>query len=125
MRSSKIHDIKIEGQNTMSLRIGIIGAGVMGADHARIFAEEVPGTILQAICDADQSRAKKVAESTGARNVVSDPYAIINDKSVDAVLIAAPDRFHAPLTLACIAAGRPVLCEKPLSQEMKECLACL
>jgi myo-inositol 2-dehydrogenase/D-chiro-inositol 1-dehydrogenase len=109
----------------MSLRIGIIGAGVMGADHARIFAEEVPGTTLQAICDADQARAKRVAEATGAQNVVSDPHAISNDKSVDAVLIAAPDQFHATLTLACIAAGKPVLCEKPLSQETKECLSVL
>ena len=41
----------------MTLRIGIIGAGIMGADHARIFAEEVPGTSLQVICDADQARA--------------------------------------------------------------------
>lgn len=40
-------------------------------------------------------------------------------------MIAAPDQFHAPLTLACIAAGKPVLCEKPLSQDLKECLAVL
>jgi myo-inositol 2-dehydrogenase / D-chiro-inositol 1-dehydrogenase len=51
--------------------------------------------------------------------------AVINDASVDAVVIAAPDQFHAPLTLACIAAGKPVLCEKPLSQERNECLAVL
>jgi myo-inositol 2-dehydrogenase/D-chiro-inositol 1-dehydrogenase len=41
------------------------------------------------------------------------------------VVIAAPDQFHAPLTLACIAAGKPVLCEKPLSQDVQECLAVL
>ncbi len=109
----------------MTLRIGIIGAGIMGADHARIFAEEVPGTSLQVICDADQARAKSVAETTGAKNVISDPLALINDPSVDAVVIAAPDQFHAPLTLACIAAGKHVLCEKPLSQDSKECLSVL
>jgi myo-inositol 2-dehydrogenase/D-chiro-inositol 1-dehydrogenase len=42
---------------------------------------------------------------------------------IDAVLIAAPDKFHAPLTLAAIAAGKPVLCEKPLSQDSPDCLA--
>ncbi len=109
----------------MTLRIGIIGAGIMGADHARIFAEEVPGTTLQVICDADQKRAKAAADETGAMSVTNDPSAVINDASVDAVVIAAPDQFHAPLTLACIAAGKPVLCEKPLSQEGKECLAVL
>jgi myo-inositol 2-dehydrogenase / D-chiro-inositol 1-dehydrogenase len=109
----------------MTLRIGIIGAGIMGADHARIFAEEVPGTSLQVICDADQKRAKSVADATGASHVVSDPLAVIHDASVDAVVIAAPDQFHAPLTLSCIAAGKPVLCEKPLSQDRNECLAVL
>jgi myo-inositol 2-dehydrogenase/D-chiro-inositol 1-dehydrogenase len=109
----------------MTLRIGIIGAGIMGADHARIFAEEVPGTSLQVICDADQKRAASVAESTGAKNVGSDPLAVIHDAAVDAVVIAAPDQFHAPLTLACIAAGKPVLCEKPLSQNTSECISVL
>jgi myo-inositol 2-dehydrogenase / D-chiro-inositol 1-dehydrogenase len=109
----------------MTLRIGIIGAGIMGADHARIFAEEVPGTSLQVICDADQARAKLAADAKGAKSVTTDPYAVINDKTVDAVVIAAPDQYHAPLTLACIAAGKPVLCEKPLSQDTQECLAVL
>ncbi len=109
----------------MTLRIGIIGTGIMGADHARILAEEVPGTSLQVICDADQVRAKAAADAYGAVNVNTDPLAVINDASVDAIVIAAPDQFHAPLTLACIAAGKPVLCEKPLSQDSKECLAVL
>ncbi len=109
----------------MSLRIGIIGAGVMGADHARIFAEEVPGTNVQVICDADQVRARTIADATGAISVTHDALAVINDAAVDAVVIAAPDKFHAPLTIACIAAGKPVLCEKPLSQATNECLAVL
>jgi myo-inositol 2-dehydrogenase / D-chiro-inositol 1-dehydrogenase len=109
----------------MTVRIGIIGAGIMGADHARIFAEEVPGTTLQVICDADAARAKSVAAATDAASVTSDPLAVINDASVDAVVIVAPDQFHSPLKLACIAAGKSVLCEKPLSQDSKECLAVL
>lgn len=106
----------------MTIRIGLIGAGIMGADHARIFAEEVPGISLQVICDADQMRARAAADATGALNIACDPVVVINDASVDAVVIAAPDQFHAQLTLACIAAGKPVLCEKPLSQDVKECL---
>jgi myo-inositol 2-dehydrogenase/D-chiro-inositol 1-dehydrogenase len=107
----------------VTLRLAIIGAGIMGSDHARIFATEVPGVALQVICDADAARVKKLAEQTGAAHVASDPQTAIGDKQVDAVVIAAPDQFHAPLTLACIAAGKPVLCEKPLSQQTSECLA--
>jgi myo-inositol 2-dehydrogenase/D-chiro-inositol 1-dehydrogenase len=109
----------------MTLRLGLIGAGIMGADHARIFAEEVPGISLRSICDADAARAKSVADTTGALSIVTDPLALIHNPSVDAVVIAAPDQFHAALTLACIAAGKPVLCEKPLSQDVNECLAVL
>jgi myo-inositol 2-dehydrogenase / D-chiro-inositol 1-dehydrogenase len=109
----------------MSLRIGIIGAGIMGADHARIFAEETPGTNIQIICDSDQVRARTIADATGATSITHDALAVINDATVDAVVISAPDKFHAPLTLACIAAGKPVLCEKPLSQDTKECIAVL
>jgi myo-inositol 2-dehydrogenase / D-chiro-inositol 1-dehydrogenase len=109
----------------MSLRLGLIGAGIMGADHARIFAELVPGVALQVVCDADTRRAKEAADMAGAVNVASDPFSVINDTLVDAVVIAAPDPLHAPLTLACIAAGKPVLCEKPLSQNVKECFTVL
>jgi myo-inositol 2-dehydrogenase/D-chiro-inositol 1-dehydrogenase len=103
--------------------LAIIGAGIMGGDHARLFAEAIPGVSLQTICDADIARARKLADKVGARHVASDPEAVIRDGGVDAVVIAAPDPFHAPLTLACIAAGKPTLCEKPLSQSTRECLA--
>ena len=51
----------------MSIGIGIIGAGIMGADHARIFAGSVAGAHLVAISDADPARAKAVAQETGAK----------------------------------------------------------
>lgn len=106
----------------MSVRIAIIGAGIMGADHARIVAEDLPGASLQVVCDASQERARKVADEHGAGDVSTDPLATINRDDVDAVLIASPDETHAPLSLAAIDAGKPVLCEKPLSQSSQECL---
>jgi len=106
----------------MTIRLAIIGAGIMGADHARIFAEDIPGASVRVICDASQARAKAVADRYGAE-AASDPAAVIARPDVDAVVIAAPDAFHAPLSRACIAAGKPVLCEKPLSQSSAECLA--
>ena len=106
----------------MSIRVGLIGAGVMGADHARILSREIPGVTLQYICDADIARARASAEATGALHAGADPWAVIADKTVDAVLIASPDDTHAALTKACVEAGKPVLCEKPLSQSASECL---
>jgi myo-inositol 2-dehydrogenase/D-chiro-inositol 1-dehydrogenase len=106
----------------MSIRVAVIGAGVMGADHARIVASEIPGAELRCICDADAARARGVAEATGARDVSTDPLATISDAAVDAVLIASPDETHAELALAALRARKPVLCEKPLSQDVGECL---
>jgi myo-inositol 2-dehydrogenase/D-chiro-inositol 1-dehydrogenase len=107
----------------MSIRLAIVGAGVMGADHARIVAENLPGAKLQVICDASPERARKVADDCGAVDVATDSLDTIRRSDVDAVLIASPDETHAPLSLAAIEAGKPALCEKPLSQSTRECLA--
>src|SRR5262245_57410590 len=106
----------------MTIRVGVIGAGVMGTDHARIIAGDVPGAVLQTVCDADGARAKAVGKETGAADVLTDPLAVISSPKIDAVLIASPDATHAPLTIACIEAGKPVLCEKPLAPSGAECL---
>jgi myo-inositol 2-dehydrogenase / D-chiro-inositol 1-dehydrogenase len=107
----------------MTIRIAVIGAGLMGHDHARIFAEDIPGATLQVVCDASEQRARAVADAFGAPHVATDAAHVIARADVDAVVIASPDATHAPLSRACIAAGKPVLCEKPLSQSSAECLA--
>jgi myo-inositol 2-dehydrogenase/D-chiro-inositol 1-dehydrogenase len=94
----------------------------MGADHARIFAETLPGAELRVVCDADAARAKSVAESLGSADISTDGEASIARSDVDAVVIASPDFTHAPLSLTCIRARKPALCEKPLSQSSKQCL---
>lgn len=94
----------------------------MGADHARIFAEDLPDVTLRVACDASADRARSIADRYGAADVSTDPEAVIKRTDVDAVVVASPDRTHAPLSLACIRVGKPVLCEKPLSQSPGECL---
>ena len=106
----------------MSVRVGLIGVGVMGADHARILASQVPGATIQALYDADQGRAKAVADETGAQALVGDPMALIRDSSIDAVLVASPDQTHKDFALACLASRKPVLCEKPLAPTAAECI---
>jgi len=107
----------------MSIRIAVIGAGIMGQDHARIIAREVPGATLQLICDPSPGRARAVADQFGAVDASHDPLHAIARADVDAVIIASPDDTHASLAMAAISAGKPALCEKPLSQSPDECLA--
>lgn len=107
----------------MTLRIAVIGAGLMGADHAKIVAEDLPGATLQVVCDMDAARARRVADAHGAADAATDPEAVIARPDVDAVIVASPDFTHAPQSLACIRAGKRVLCEKPLSQSPTDCLA--
>ena len=106
----------------MTIRIAVIGAGIMGADHAKIVAQDLPGAKLQLVCDLDEARARRIAQAHGAADVASDPEAAIARADVDAVIVASPDFTHAPLSIACIKAGKKVLCEKPLSQSSAECL---
>jgi myo-inositol 2-dehydrogenase/D-chiro-inositol 1-dehydrogenase len=106
----------------MSTRIAIIGAGLMGADHAKIVAEDMPGATLQVICDMDAARARKVADAYGAFDVDGEPERVAARSDVDAVIVASPDFTHTPLSLSCIKARKRVLCEKPLSQSPLECL---
>ena len=106
----------------MTIRIAVVGAGIMGADHARLVAEDLPGAVLQVVCDTDGARARKLADAYGAADAGTDPEQTIARPDVDAVIVASPDFTHAPLSMACIRAGKKVLCEKPLSQSSAECL---
>jgi myo-inositol 2-dehydrogenase / D-chiro-inositol 1-dehydrogenase len=106
----------------VNVRIAVIGAGVMGADHARIFAEELPHVEIAIVCDASDERARSVATQFGVGTVVTDPLEAATSDHIDAVVIASPDDTHAALTIAALQAGKHVLCEKPLSQSSAECI---
>ncbi|MEZ5450925.1 MAG: Gfo/Idh/MocA family oxidoreductase [Thiolinea sp.] len=105
----------------MSIRVAIIGTGIMGTDHARIVAGDLPGATLQLVCDASEERARRVADEFGAATLrpMVMPRLHVND--VDAIMIASPDETHAGLCLAAMQAGKPVLCEKPLAPTPEEC----
>jgi myo-inositol 2-dehydrogenase / D-chiro-inositol 1-dehydrogenase len=108
----------------MTLRIGVVGTGMMGQDHVRRLATSVPDAQVVAVSDVNVEQAKRVGEGVGAR-VFSDGQDLIGDDQVQAVLIASPGFTHEEFTLACLAADKPVLCEKPLAPTIDACLRVL
>ena len=109
----------------MSLGIGVIGAGIMGADHARTFATKVARAHVVAICDQDSDRAQTAAADIAGARAETDALAVIGADDVDAVLVASPDATHVDYTVAAIRAGKPVICEKPMGRTPDECQAVL
>lgn len=104
------------------VRVGIIGAGNIGAAHARSLAGEVAGAEVTAIVDPDRQRARAVAATAGAR-VLPTVADLLHDAEVDAVLIASPDECHAEQALAALAVGKPMLVEKPLAPSLADAVA--
>ena len=106
----------------VTLRVGVIGAGIMGADHVATLHRFVSRAEVSAVADVDLARAQAAA-SVAEASAVGDASALIRDPAVEAVVIASHDSTHAELARACVAAGKPVLCEKPLAPTVAECEA--
>jgi myo-inositol 2-dehydrogenase/D-chiro-inositol 1-dehydrogenase len=119
------------------LRVGIVGVGVMGADHAERVARHTVGARLVAVSDPDVARAEALAAKLSAEpaagtalaassrdgvRVVEDPLDLIAADDVDAVILASPGFAHAEQLFACLEHGKPVLCEKPLTMDAASAL---
>ncbi|MDE2292569.1 MAG: Gfo/Idh/MocA family oxidoreductase [Elusimicrobia bacterium] len=98
------------------LKIGVVGAGRMGANHARILGKH-PGFELVGVCDTNQWRAQIAAWRAGAL-----AYREVKDllDKVDAVVVAVPTQFHCEVGLAALEAGKHVLIEKPIAATVDE-----
>jgi myo-inositol 2-dehydrogenase/D-chiro-inositol 1-dehydrogenase len=110
----------------MSLRVGVVGAGIMGADHVRTLHRFVSGVCVQAVADVELARAEHALNSIDGGSdgwASADPAGMIADPRVDAVVIASSDATHAEFIAAAVRAGKPVLCEKPLAPTLGESLA--
>ena len=106
----------------MTVRIGLIGAGGMGRAHVERIENELAGGRIVAVADLNLEGARAVAEPLGAR-VYGSGAELIADPDVDAVLIAAFGKVHAPDVIAAVEAGKYVLCEKPLATTPEDCIA--
>ena len=104
------------------LRVGLIGAGRMGADHAERLDQRISGARLVAVADPDLDRAQQAASGVDGCRAEQDPMAVIEASDVDAVVLVTPGVTHEPLLLECIEREIPVLCEKPLTPDSKSSL---
>ena len=105
----------------MALDVGVIGVGMIGQEHIRRLDGGPGGSRVVAVADADAERAASVAERLPAAKALPTGEELIASDAVDAVVVTSWGPTHEPYVLACIAAGKPVFCEKPLATTQDAC----
>src|SRR5262245_6070642 len=100
-----------------NLRVGVIGAGVMGSNHARVFGG-LPGVTLVGIADPLDAHRNRAIDLIGCRTF--ETFEDLLREGVDAVTIAAPTHLHHEIALACIARKIHVMVEKPIASTVEE-----
>ena len=98
-------------------RVGVVGVGVMGSNHARVISE-LPDVELAGIVDIDRHQARNVSRSLGCR--AFENLDALLECGVDAATIAAPTHLHHELAITCIRRGIHVLIEKPIASTAEE-----
>ena len=100
--------------------VGVIGCGGMGRNDLGDFLKE-PGVEIRALCDVYAPNLERAVQMTeGRARGFRDFRKILDDKSIDAVVIATPDHWHALMTVMACDAGKDVYIEKPISHNVRE-----
>ncbi len=109
------------------LRIGLIGTGFMGRTHSNgykcvgdFFPALAYRPILKAVCSRNAEKLKSFADQWGYESTETDWKKLIQRDDIDAVDICTPNDFHAEIAMAAAAAGKMILCEKPLARNLAE-----
>ncbi|MDD3470496.1 MAG: Gfo/Idh/MocA family oxidoreductase [Thermoguttaceae bacterium] len=108
--------------------IGVIGTGRAGMIHARNFASGVvPGAEIVAIAEPMEASRTAAAQELGvdADSVYADYRELLENPRVNAVIVVTPTKFHREIVVAAAAAGKHILCEKPMAMNVTECDAML
>jgi predicted dehydrogenase len=92
-------------------KLAIVGAGIMGSNHARV-ARQLPDVVISHVIDADRQRGEALARSVGAY-FETNVEAVLGE--VDAAVVAVPTQLHLPVGLMLMEAGIHVLMEKPIA----------
>lgn len=97
------------------LGVGVLGVGEMGHRHAENLRRLVPDARLVAVADVSAERARQTASELEIDRSYGSLEALLECKELDAVILATPDKFHAAGIKLAAAAGKDILCEKPLA----------
>jgi UDP-N-acetylglucosamine 3-dehydrogenase len=101
------------------IRIGLIGAGGMGARHAEEYAQ-IAGASVTCVFDPNAEAAQKAAAIHGAE-VASSAEKVIGSDQVDVVDISSPTQTHKDYAVAAARAGKDIICEKPMARTVEDC----
>ena len=107
------------------LGIGVLGVGEMGRRHAENLRRLVPEARLVAVADVAAARAREVADELEIEHSFASLEEMLAHKDIQSVLIATPDKFHAQAVRTAAAAGKDILCEKPLALTVEDAQSAL
>ena len=107
------------GVEDRTLRAGVIGLGMMGRNHVRVWDEAIDGVDLVAVADPDPAAVRAATAGRQARGF-EDPERMFAEEELDLVSIVAPTSMHLPVALAALRAGANVLVEKPIAATREE-----
>jgi len=104
-----------------TLTVGLIGCGGRGVHDAGLFQKTL-NVRLAYVCDVDERRRGEAAAALGVdlAHAVGDLRRLLEDKSLDAVIVATPDHWHSPASILAANAGKHVYVEKPISHNIRE-----
>lgn len=106
------------------LRYGVIGCGARGSEHMRVLNILEQDCEILAVCDVRQDRIDAAVQlANGNPRGYRDYRELLNHDGINAVLIALPHNWHAPVTIAALNKGYDVLCEKPMATTIPDCNA--
>lgn len=101
------------------VRIAVVGTGAIAQLAHLPVLTKTRGVDVVALCDIDRAKARMLADRFGIADVFTDIEDILEYDEIDALVVSTPNHMHEPHVLAGIAAGRDVLCERPLSLTMR------
>jgi predicted dehydrogenase len=109
------------GAPSDKVRVGLIGCGGRGKHDAGLF-QSSPNVEIAYVCDCDQGRLAEAAKMFGvpSKGVIADMRRMLDDKSLDAVIVTTPDHWHSPASILACEAGKHVYVEKPISHNIRE-----
>ena len=105
----------------MTVRVGVVGTGMIGRDHVLRLSNVLAGAEVVAVTDVDPDNAAAAVADLPRAVVHPDGQALVDAPDVDAVIVASWGPTHEEYVLACLAAGKPVFCEKPLATSQEAC----